>query len=172
MIKDPNCKNKNWRVDVANKLVIDEILKLQFNEDYLNEIIDNNSDTDDKDDIRIIETRLATIKNQVDKVMDLYQLDSIPLDTVASRLSTLNTERTALEYELADLKENSKTSNTSIKETKQLLKNAKTILEGDDMDKKRMLVHSLIDRVEFYEDTIKNLLVFLLQLKKTRATRK
>lgn len=172
MIKDPNCKNKNWRVDVANKLVIDEILKLQFNEDYLNEIIDNNSDTDDKDDIRIIETRLATIKNQVDKVMDLYQLDSIPLDTVASRLSTLNTERTALEYELADLKENSKTSNTSIKETKRLLKNAKTILEGDDMDKKRMLVHSLIDHVEFYEDTIKNLLVFLLQLKKTRATRK
>lgn len=155
MVKDPNCKVKNWRVDMANKLVIDEILKLQFNENYINEIIDNTSGNDTANDIKIIENRLATIKTQIDKVMDLYQLDSIPLDTVASRLSTLNTERTALEYELADLKDNTNTSTTTVKETKKLLKNAKAILEGDDMDKKRMLVHALIDRIELYDDTIK-----------------
>ena len=155
MVKDPNCKAKRWRVDVADKLVIDEILKLQFDENYINEIIDNNTDSTPTDDIKIIETRLATIKTQIDKVMDLYQLDSIPLDTVASRLSTLNTERTALEYELADLKDNSKNSTSTVKETKKLLKNAKVILESDDMDKKRMLIHSLIDRIEFYDDTIK-----------------
>lgn len=155
MIKDPNCKNKRWRVEFANKLVIDEILKLQFDENYINEIIGNNSDDDNTNDIKIIETRLSAIKNQIDKVMDLYQLDSIPLDTVASRLSNLNSERNSLEYELSNLRENNNVSNSTVKATRKLLKNAKSILESDDMDKKRMLVHSLIDRIELYDDTIK-----------------
>lgn len=155
MITDPNCKNKNWNVKLADTLVIDEILKLQFDEDYINKLIGNNRVDDTNEKIKVLETRLSSVKNQIDKVMDLYQLDSIPFDTVASRLNTLNTERTAIEYEIVDLKEKTKDTNINVNETKKLLKNAKSIIDGDDMDKKRMLIHSLIDRIEFYDDTIK-----------------
>ena len=38
MIKDPNCKSKNWRVDTVNEAVINEILKLQYDKNYIKEM--------------------------------------------------------------------------------------------------------------------------------------
>lgn len=156
MVTDPNCKNKRWRVEEVNKLVIDEILKLQFDEGYLKEISDLNADPVTVDDKRvIIEKRIAEISVQLDKIMDMYQLGSIPLEKIAERIGALNDERNSLENELYSLKDVDENKKTSLAETRDILKTADTILAGDDMDAKRMLVHSLIDRIELYDDKIK-----------------
>ncbi len=156
MIIDPNCQNKRWRVDEVNKLVTDEILKLQFDEGYLQEISDLNADTVTVEDKSIIiEKRIAEISVQLDKIMDMYQLGSIPLEKIAERIGILNDERNALETELFNLKNSNENKKTSLAETKDILKTANVILAGDDMDAKRMLIHSLIDRIELYDDNIK-----------------
>lgn len=156
MVVDPNCKNKNWRVDTVNQLVIDEILKLQFDENYLKEVSDQNADTVTVDDKRVIlEKRIAEVSVQIDRIMDMYQLGSIPLEKIADRIKVLTDEKNGLEtelYNLANVEENKK---TSLAETKDVLKNADKILASDDMDAKRMLIHSLIERVELFDDDIK-----------------
>lgn len=156
MVVDPNCKNKNWRVDSVNELVVAEILKLQFDEEYLKEISDQNADTVTVDDKRIIlEKRIAEISIQLDRIMDMYQLGSIPLEKIAERIGALNDERNNLETELFNLANVDENKKTSLTEIKDVLKNADKILASDDMDAKRMLIHSLIERIELYDDNIK-----------------
>ena len=87
--------------------------------------------------------------------MDMYQLGSIPLEKIADRIGALNDERNGLETELFNLKNEDENKKTSLAETRDILKNADTILAGDDMDAKRMLVHSLVERIELYNDKIK-----------------
>lgn len=38
LVRDPNCKNKTWKMDVLDNLVFDEIKKLALDPDYLNKI--------------------------------------------------------------------------------------------------------------------------------------
>lgn len=155
MVTDPNCKNKSWRVDEVNKLVIDEILKLQFDETYLKEFIDKENENNVELNARkIIEARIKDVSNQLDKIMDLYQLGSIPLEKVAERIEALNNERNGLENELFNLNDLDNKKIT-LAETKAILKNAKSILESNDMDIKRMLIHSLIERIELFDTHIK-----------------
>ncbi|MDD6478348.1 MAG: hypothetical protein PUF48_00830, partial [Oscillospiraceae bacterium] len=108
----------------------------------------------------ILEKRIADISVQLDKIMDMYQLGSIPLEKIAERIGALNDERNSLETELYELKNADKNKKTSLAETKDILKTADVILAGDDMDAKRMLIHSLIDRIELYDDNIKILWAF------------
>lgn len=153
MIKDINCKSKNWRVTEVDKLVIDEILKLQFDESYIKEIIESNKEDSNEDKEVVINKRIKDISTQLDKIMDLYQLGNIPLDKIAERINTLTNERNALESELENIKNNiDENKKKSLTEVNDILKNAKTILESSDLDSKRMLVHSLIDRVELGDD--------------------
>lgn len=81
--------------------------------------------------------------------MDMYQLGSIPLDKITTRTAQLSNERKELVSELDNLVEDNK---MSLKELKNTLKNASDILTSNDMTAKRLLVQSLIDRIEVGED--------------------
>lgn len=158
MIIDPNCKNKNWRVDVVDKLVMDEILKLQFEEGYLQQLSDSNNNDDNitvENNRQVLEKRLADISVQLDKIMDMYQLGVIPLDKIAERIESLTNERTGLENELYNLTEDMQNKKMPLAKAKDILKGAKAILDADDMDNKRMLIHSLIERIEIFDEKIK-----------------
>lgn len=157
MIVDPNCKNKNWNVKDVDKMVIDEILKLNFDQSYLEKLSNQNKEEFSKDtNVQIIQARLNTISKELDRIMDLYQLGNIPIDKIAERMDKLNNERMGLENELNNLeKEKGENKKISLAQTKDILKSAKLILDSDDLDKKRQLVHSLIERVEFFDNHIK-----------------
>lgn len=156
MVVDPNCKNKHWRVSVVNKMVTDEILKLQFEEGYLQQISESNKDVDNVENNRqVIEKRLEDISVQIDKIMDMYLLGVIPLDKIAERIASLTNERNGLENELFNLQEDIDNKKMPLAKAKDILKGAKDVLDSNDMDNKRMLVHSLIDRVELFDDKIK-----------------
>jgi site-specific DNA recombinase len=143
-------------VEQANQIVIDEILKLQFDDNYLKEIAKGNADEISVDDKRlVIEKRIDEISTQLDRIMDMYQLGAVPLDKIAERIEILNNERNGLESELFALSEETESKKMPIAETRDILKKAKTIFDGDDKDAKRMLIHSLIERVELYEDKVK-----------------
>lgn len=154
MIKDPNCKNKSWNIKTVDKLVIDEIIKLQFDTDYIHKLKGDDIKETDTKKIKLINNKISNIEKQISRVMDLYQINDIELESVADRLSKLSSEKKKLEAELEALNGNI-TNKSNLTDIKKTIKNAKSILEGDDMDKKRMLVHSLIDRIELFDDNIK-----------------
>lgn len=149
MARAESCDSKNWRVDIANQLVIDEILKLQFDETYIKSIIGAKQEPSIDNKKETIEARIEDINKQLDKVMDLYQLGNIPLDNIATRIETLTAERDKLEADLLHLNDIKEDKKISLTEVKDIVKNAKTIFDGDDLEAQRSLVSSLIDRIEF-----------------------
>lgn len=155
MVVDPNCTNKTWKRDDVDNLVINEILKLQFDKDYLKELMSKNKDSDDTEEkIAAIKTRINELATQLDKVMDMYQLGAISLDKIAERVNKLTDEKEKLEAELYDLENSSDNKKTDLVEINDTLSNAKLILDSDDMHAKRMLVQSLIERIIIYNDHI------------------
>lgn len=155
MIVDPNCKNKTWKRDEVDNLVIQEILKLQFDKSYLEELRNKGKDEDDLEDkIVAVKNRIDELSTQLDKVMDMYQLGAISLDKIAERVKKLNDEKEVLEIELHNLElgnENKKTNSVEIDEA---LSNAQEVLSSDDIQAKRMLVQALIERVIIHDEHV------------------
>ena len=155
MIVDPTCKNHTWRRDEVDKLVTDEIIKLQFDKSYLEELRNKPKDEEDLEDkIKVIKNRINELSTQLDKVMDMYQLGSFSLDKLAERTEKLNDEKELLEIELHELEIGNENKKATLEEVNEALTNAYDILTSDDMQAKRMLVQALIERVILHEEHI------------------
>ena len=88
------CNNKVWKAKELECVVWDSLLEMDF-EDF--EI------RDDSDKIDEIEKEIRKIEKQIEKLVDLYTLDGIPLDALQSRLNALNSRKKALDDTLYPL---------------------------------------------------------------------
>lgn len=104
MIKDPTCKNTNYRMEVLESAILDEIRKLAIDPDRISEVRENRPSTDFTEKIKSITSEIAKIDTQISKMMDLYALGTIDLDVISNRVADLNTTKTALNKELESLR--------------------------------------------------------------------
>ena len=98
-IVDRNCKNDNWEIEELNQVIIQEISHLLDNPALIENILRTRPD-EIKPDRDAIEKRLRDIDAQIAKLIDLYQVSAIPMDSLTSRVTELNTEAAALHQEL------------------------------------------------------------------------
>lgn len=103
MIKDPNCKNKNYRMLDLDYVVIEAITHLSLDPEYINEIKENKPLNDVVDKIKTINAEIESIDSQISNMMDLYSLGNMPLDVISKKVTDLNDTKMALEKELESL---------------------------------------------------------------------
>lgn len=150
MIKDPNCKNKNWRSEVLDEKVLSEIRKLYTSDCYFESLIAAAPAPEDKRGPLL--DHIAQLDQQIGKMLDLYQFGNLPTEQIASRLEALTRERQSLEAALAELKEESPA--LSAEEARILIGTARDVLETGTLEEKRTLLHSLIKRIDIEYDDI------------------
>lgn len=102
LIRDPNCRNRNYRDTDLDELIFSQIAQLKDNPTYIDSL---RSSIDTTARQEAITARLNQISAQISKYMDLYSLGSIPYDLISSRIEPLSSEKQALENELASLRE-------------------------------------------------------------------
>jgi site-specific DNA recombinase len=148
MIKDPNCKNKHWLVDKLDLLVEEELFTMAETWDeklYKKKPKPVNNQ-------KLIQGKLAEIDKQIEKLMDLYQIESIPFEQVGKRIEKLHNEKTALEKQLQE----EAPAETDYDEVRELLKKGLPMVWVDlTMAEKRQILRSLINRIDIYNDKIK-----------------
>lgn len=149
MIIDPTCKNKTYAVVDLDKMITQEINKLRFDKSYFEKIINEKKPIDN--DMEVLESELAEAKKQLDRVLDLYQLGTIPLDKLDARLERLNATISRLNNEIGVLTTDE--PNVSVSGAIALL-NGADILNGEDMPKKKAFVQSLINKIELVGDDV------------------
>ena len=93
MIRDPNCKNKSWNVHKLDAIILNEIAKLELSRDF----VSYNTAPDNSGRIQSIKTALASADKKLEKLVDLYTDDTIPVHVLSERISRLNAEKEALE---------------------------------------------------------------------------
>lgn len=99
-IKDPNCRNKNYRDMDLDEIVFNEIRKLKSEPLYISEI---QGSVDNSFKIKQIEERIGKVESQISRFMDLYSVGGIDLESIGDKIRPLNEEKKALEAQLADL---------------------------------------------------------------------
>lgn len=144
-IKDPNCKNDNWKIEELDFLVIDTIRDLMENKEMIQEL--TSKPTESKDylfDTKKINDRIETLNKQLSKLIDLYQIGNLPMEILTSKVHAIDQEKNAL-FDSLNFKED-KTDN--IATFIDSLNSFETSFKTFDLDTKRMLIATLIERIE------------------------
>lgn len=153
MVKDPNCKNKNWRVEVLDEIILNEIKKLAIDPEYIKTLKEEKpveSDTSDK--IKVIRDEIDKIDDQISRFMDLYGIGKFTIEQVSQKIDPLNDKRSALEKELKKL--NSERGAIDEDQVIEILNSFEDILERGDFDEIRLVIESLIYYIELDEDNV------------------
>lgn len=155
MIKDPNCKNKTWRMEDLDKYVFAEIKKLGLHPEMIKDIRQNSKDkkTDEPNKIAIIEKEIDRINVQISRFMDLYGEGIFSIEQVNSKVKPLNEQRSGLLKDLESL--NAATGRLSVEEAIEITESFADMVDGGDFNEIRAAIESLIYYVEVDNEKIK-----------------
>lgn len=151
MIKDPNCRNKNYRMDVLEKNILDEIRLLVIDPGRIEQVRENRPVSDVTEKIKTITSEIAKIDTQISKMMDLYALGTIDLDVISDKVSELNKTKTALTKEMDSL---NVPDNKEVMTDEQIRSIAALMNDDLPLEDRRNIVQSLIYYIEIDEENI------------------
>ena len=153
MVKDPNCKNKNWRLEDLDNIIFDEIRKLATDPEYFNVIRHAKKQTSNEPNkIEILENEIKNIDDQISRFMDLYGIGKFTIDQVSSKIDPLNERRNNLERELESL--NATSDILSQEETIEIVTSFSEILDRGDINEIRLAIESLLYYIEVDNEDI------------------
>ena len=154
MIKDPNCKNKNWKMEDLDAIIFDEIKKLAVDPDYMSKLKHDKKNRSELEPnkIDILEKEIASIDEQISRFMDLYGIGRFTIDQVSDKVDPLNEKRNALAHELEKL--NAESGKLSEEEAIEIVNSFEDILDRGDFSEIRLTIESLIYYIELDNDDI------------------
>ncbi|MBE7051254.1 MAG: hypothetical protein E7395_01615, partial [Ruminococcaceae bacterium] len=153
MIKDPNCKNKNWKMNELDNLVFNEIKKLAMDPEYFNTLKDKSfEDSDNSNKVVLLKDEIKKIDEQISRFMDLYGIGKFTIDQVSGKIDPLNEQKNKLEKELKKLTVD--TAELTHDETIQIVKEFDEILASGDFDRIRLMIETLIYYIEIDNEKI------------------
>lgn len=151
MIKDPNCRNKNYRAEELDAMILNEIKQLVIDPNRISQVRENRPVTDVTEKIKSITKEIAKIDTQISKMMDLYALGTIDLDVISDKVSHLNDQKNSLTKELDSM--NVPAADDAMTEA-DIRTMAALMKEDLPIEDKRNIVQSLIRYIEIDEDDI------------------
>lgn len=152
MVKDPNCKNKNWRMHELDEIVFNEIRKLSIDPNYIGEIKSNKNKTDDVNKVDLIKKEIRKLEDQISRFMDLYGIGKFTIDQVSGKVDPLNEQKQNLEKELESITSDSGV--LSEEDTIEIVKSFGDILDRGDLHEIRLAIESLIYYIEIDGDDV------------------
>ena len=152
MIKDPNCKNKSYRVHEFDEIIFNEIRKFAIDPEYIKQVKKESEKNDDVQQIHAIEKQIKSINSQISRFMDLYGLGKYDMHELDEKTTPLNEQRTKLKRELERLQESSK--RITEPEVLKLVESFDEVIEKGDLQDRRFIIEQLIDRIIIDGDVI------------------
>lgn len=141
-IIDPNCKNPNITIGELDDYVKSEIYRIHLNPSS----IQSYQDETDPNILRrnALKEHLERIKAQADKLLDLYQMNDMPVDNISARLQALEAERERIQGQLDSVP---KIFINRRKEFEENLARCHDVLENAPLEEQRIYVASLIRKI-------------------------
>lgn len=143
MVKDANCQNKNWRKEELEKIVLDEIAKLE------NEPLNAPDLNENETKIPLILAELEKTDKAKGRIMDLYASGLFEMPELESKIRPLNEQKARLTAELERQQAEPDTKKASA-----LVATFADAIEHGDSEQVRVLVRALIDKIEIDGDDI------------------
>ncbi len=153
MIKDPNCKNKNWKMSELDHIVFDEIQKLAFDSKCIDELREQKTTkTDSENKVSILRDEIHKLDEQISRFLDLYGIGKFSIEQVSNKVDPLNKQKQNLECELNNI--SSEAGILSQEEMFEIIHSFDGILENGDFDEIRLVLETLINYIELDNDHV------------------
>ena len=153
MVKDPNCKNRNWKARELELKIEEKVRELLHSPEMAEEIA---AAKKLKAPVPIknieLDKRLREIDRQISKLMELYQRDDIPTDVLSKSINKLYNEKVVLQASLEPVLADDVLSFDLVQE---LITDAAQIWDFADEAQKRRILQSLIHRITLTDNEIK-----------------
>ena len=133
MRKAKTCKNKIWRCADLEAVIWDEIEGLEFDEVKR-----------EAPDLKPLENKIKKIDKQISKLLELYALDGVPMDTLTAQINALNSKRNELDKEIIAQQE--KASKLTKSDVRKLIRKVDSIKEAD-LQTQREFLSVLIEEI-------------------------
>jgi site-specific DNA recombinase len=148
MIKNPNCKNRNWKREELESAVLGELQKLQLETPALSaDTTERAGETERK---RGIEQQIEQLNKQRGRLIDLYARGIVSPEEIESRISDI--DDTTAKLKTALLKEESRGMTPA--DAHRLILSFKELIDAGRPEELRAVVVQLINRVAIDNDNI------------------
>ena len=152
MIKDPNCKNKNWKMEELDGILLAEIRQLATNPSRVAELQKDKPKTDETDKVALLEKEVEKLDAQISRFMDLYGEGLFSIEQVKGKVDPLNEKRKNIIREIDKL--NAEAGKLTPDELDEIVETIPDVLDHGDFDEIRSLIETLIYFVEIDNDDI------------------
>ena len=146
-VTDPECRNKKWKIGELNSAVIDCITCLHFEETRSDPMVRIPPPKD-------YSRRLAQIERQISRLIELCQLENIPVPAASEKLDALAAEKNALLAASRKLSDQSANPPKPIKFCDRLT----CLLNNGTLEEKRDCLSHIIDKIVVNDDDIQVIL--------------
>ena len=144
MVRDPDCKNKMYRVEELDGIILDMISQLSIDADKLPkpEPADNDNEK--------ITAAISRIDGQISRFLDLYGIGRISVEQLDAKIEPLAQKKAQLQAKMTP-----KTANTVPREQAiQTIKDFSSIVATGDRQQIRSVIETLINRIVIDDDNI------------------
>lgn len=131
------CKNRYWRTEELDEIIFSEIRKLSFSRKRRKTPVTPPA----------ISAKIKELDKQLERLMSLYALDEVPLDTLQKKIQEISEQKQKLET-IPD------EPRTPIEEAEEIVTSFDEILEKGSFDDIRKALGTLIDKIELDGDDI------------------
>lgn len=150
MIKDPSCRNANWKKTDLESIVESEVLRIATDDGYLREIIKKRAAGECDSSSVTIREELASIDSEIKQAMDDYHKpDGLSVDEVSVKINDLYNKKKELSEKIV-LKE--KTTGSGFRgvpdNIRSLLREVPESWGEWDVKHRRYVLRQLLDRIE------------------------
>jgi site-specific DNA recombinase len=135
------CKTPNYRVEVLDQLIIDEVLKLSYDPKAIKQRIRPRKKTDHS-------KALKTLEKQKARLIDLYSVGGIELEDLTGRIDSITKKILSLKNDKPQ------DPDLSYTEAVDLFNNAREIFESGTTEEKRSILMALIKKIVITEDSV------------------
>lgn len=151
MVKDPTCKNKNWRKDDLEAAVYEEVKRLADNPHLLYELKKIPSENTDGSNHNQVQEEIDEINTQIASMMDLYQANdnTIHVEDIAQRIDELYQQKVnLLQKIIPEHKKERHTKIFSVESARLIIADLPAAMREGNMDIIRYSLLRLLDRIE------------------------
>lgn len=145
-IVDPGCKNKKWPIEKLDQAVIDYISNFDF---------EKTIELREESSLQDYSPRIAEIEKQIARLIDLYQLGSIPIETISGKINALTAEKNTL---LEHSRSQSEDPPLSIAQRIEFRNRFLELLDGGDLQEKRACLTQIVERIIVNDDHVEIIL--------------
>ena len=145
LIRDPNCKNKNWKMDELDRIIFDQVRRIAIEPEAFAAPL--------RDETPEIVSHIKNLESQITRLVELYTVSEIPIEVLQDKVRKIESEKAALEQEL-DRISDKKEKAISANESQKLAASFDSVLENGSFSEIRTILTSLIDHIELDGDDI------------------